>query len=395
MSPPLRRASSTPTFPPSPSPAPLLPLRPPRTAHDPAKAAAFASRLVSCVNDSAVCLLISLGHQLGLFAVLARLPHPLPAADIARLHALHPRYVAEWLAAMACVGVVEETPRAPHPLFWLPPSHAALLTAGPRVSNMALLAQYVPTLARLEKRVAACFRTGAGIRASEFAHFDAVASLDLLHTVADDLDATLRERVPALENCASVLCAGRTADEVFVRLARAFPSSWFTVYVATQHHLETGRARLAGPGAGGVTNLRFRLTQGLHAVREQCSYDAALILDGSAVREARSPAEALRAVYGALRPEKPLIYVETVAEGCPIDDVGHPVGELIYTISAMRALPGVVERGGETVGGVWGSRKAEKVMKEVGFVAVDAGVDDGINCVLVGWTAKEGESDCG
>lgn len=299
---------------------------------------------------------------------------------------------------MSCAGIIHETPHHPHPLFSLPCDHAALLTPFTRLSNMALLAQYVPVLGRLERRVATAFRSGDALRPAEYAHFDAVAGLDVLQTVGDDLVTRLGTRAPgllhALRDGASVLCAGAAGARVFIKLARDYPASWFTVYVGSAHQLEAGRA-LLGEQRGAVGNVHFREMRALDALREKRSYDAGLILDGSGVRGAREPREALAAVYAALRGGAPLAYMETAAEGCPVKDVGHPAGAFVYALSAMHALPSAGSLGGEAVGeavgGVWGNAKAEQVMRQVGFLEVEGVVEDGLNCLLVGWTAEDAE----
>src|SRR5262245_26981167 len=92
---------------------------------DSGKAEAFAERLLRALNDGALCLMIAVGHRVGLFDVMRELP-PSTADEVAHHAGLNERYVREWLGAMVTgrvVGVDSETNR-----FSLPHEHAAFLT---------------------------------------------------------------------------------------------------------------------------------------------------------------------------------------------------------------------------------------------------------------------------
>src|SRR2546427_3852624 len=107
---------------------------------DPAKAETFAGRVLTALNDGALCLMISVGHRTGLFDVLSTLP-PATSAEVAAHAGLHERYVREWLGAMVTAGGVEVDPATTR--FILPAEHAAVLTRGAGADNMAGFAQYI------------------------------------------------------------------------------------------------------------------------------------------------------------------------------------------------------------------------------------------------------------
>ena len=65
------------------------------TAFDTAAAEAFAARMVGVLNEASLALMISIGHQVGLFDVMAAC-RPAPPPD--RRRGLQERYVREWLA---------------------------------------------------------------------------------------------------------------------------------------------------------------------------------------------------------------------------------------------------------------------------------------------------------
>src|SRR5947209_1840794 len=97
---------------------------------DEAKAEAFGGRMVGLLNEGFLGLLISLGHQTGLFDALAELPAS-TSEQIAAATGLQERYVREWLGGMTVGRVIDYDPDSG--TYRLPPEHAASLTraAGP------------------------------------------------------------------------------------------------------------------------------------------------------------------------------------------------------------------------------------------------------------------------
>ena len=81
---------------------------------DTTKAQAFAGRLLTSLNDAALCFMVSVGHRTGLFDVMTQSP-PATSEDLASRAGLNERYVREWLGAMVTARVV--TIRSSHQPF--------------------------------------------------------------------------------------------------------------------------------------------------------------------------------------------------------------------------------------------------------------------------------------
>ena len=126
---------------------------------DQAKAETFAVRVLTALNNGALCLMLSVGHRTGLFDVLSALPAA-TSEEIAARAGLNERYVREWLGAMACAGIVEVDPTSTR--FSLAPEHAACLTRAAAADNMAVFAQYIAVLGRVEDEIVTCFERGEG-----------------------------------------------------------------------------------------------------------------------------------------------------------------------------------------------------------------------------------------
>src|SRR3989337_402224 len=97
----------------------------PTTAFNQSKADDFANRLLTMLNSSSLCVMISVGHRTGLFDTMSNL-QPSSSAEIASRAGLNERYVREWLGAMVTGGVVDLDPSTYK--FSLPPENAAALT---------------------------------------------------------------------------------------------------------------------------------------------------------------------------------------------------------------------------------------------------------------------------
>src|SRR5262245_3714543 len=78
---------------------------------EPARAEAFAGRMVGILNDSFTAMMLSIGHQTGLFDTMSGLP-PSTSDEIARAASLNERYVREWLGALVAARVLEYDPAA-------------------------------------------------------------------------------------------------------------------------------------------------------------------------------------------------------------------------------------------------------------------------------------------
>lgn len=148
-------------------------LHPPDTpeasAPDVAAAATdFAGRCVGIMNQAAIALLTSVGHQTGLFELLAA--HPGATSHrLAEAGGLQERYVREWLGGMVTAGFVRYDPADGSHV--LPPEHAAVLTpaAGPdnmaqksaAVNDASLIDGILPLVTGLPERL------GAGIEVAD------------------------------------------------------------------------------------------------------------------------------------------------------------------------------------------------------------------------------------
>ena len=110
---------------------------------------------------AALCLMASIGHQTGLFDVMASLP-PSTVDDIARAAALNARYVREWLGAMVASGASSRY----EPSGAIPPARRARgwLTRERQPEQRGGLAQFDPRARQRRGDVVEAFATARACR---------------------------------------------------------------------------------------------------------------------------------------------------------------------------------------------------------------------------------------
>lgn len=151
---------------------------------DATKAEVFAGRLLTALNDGALCLMVSIGHRTGLFDVMGQSP-PSTSEELAASAGLNERYVREWLGAMATARVVDVDPATAR--FSLPAEHGAFLRRASGADNLAVLAQYVAVMGGVEDDIVQCFKKGGGVPYERFHRFHEVMAEDSGQSVAVDL----------------------------------------------------------------------------------------------------------------------------------------------------------------------------------------------------------------
>jgi hypothetical protein len=167
------------------------------SSFDTQKAEAFAGRLLTALNDGALCLMASIGHRTGLFDAM-RDQAPLTSNEIASRAGLNERYVREWLGAMVTSGIVIVDPQSVR--YHLPPEHAAYLTRAAGANNFAAFTQYVPLLGQVEDAIVECFKHGGGVPYERFPRFHAVMAEDSGQSVLSSLESHILPLVPGLSD---------------------------------------------------------------------------------------------------------------------------------------------------------------------------------------------------
>jgi SAM-dependent methyltransferase len=342
--------------------------------------AEFAGRMLAAMNEAALALMMSVGHRTGLFDVMAAMPAA-TSAEIASRASLDERYVREWLAAMTTGRIVEHDGAAGS--YSLPAGHAAWLTRAAGMDNLAAGMQYIGLMALVEDQIVDCFRHGGGVPYSAFPRFQAVMAEDsgavrdaTLIDVTLPLVPGMADRLRQGIEVADVGCGSGHAVNL---MAEAFPRSRFTGFDFSGAGIAAARQEARRKG---LANARFEERDAAR-LGEAGQFDFITTFD--AVHDQARPDLVLAAIADALRPGGVYLCVDTAASSKLAENLDHPLGTFLYTVSCMHCMTVSLADGGMGLGTMWGEETARAMLTEAGFTAVDTVHldDDFVNSYII------------
>jgi ubiquinone/menaquinone biosynthesis C-methylase UbiE len=334
-----------------------------------AKAQAFAERLLTILNDGALCLMISIGHRTGLLDAM-RDAAPSSSAEIAARAGLSERYVREWLGAMVTGRIVNIDPARNR--FSLPPEHAAFLTRAAGADNIGVFAQYIALLGSVEDEIVECFKKGGGVPYARFPRFHEVMAEDSGQSVLSSLESHILPLVPGLrEKLTSgihVLDLGCGRGRIINRLAELYPKSRFTGMDLSSEAVLSAWAEAAQKK---LRNIEFIVTDLSHfdESAEVESFD--LIATFDAIHDQAKPLNVLRGIHRALRSDGVYLMQDIKGSSDIHNNMDHPLGPALYTISCMHCMTVSLAQNGEGLGAMWGEEKTREYLAKAGFHAVE------------------------
>jgi SAM-dependent methyltransferase len=332
----------------------------------------FAERMLRTTNEAALALMVSVGHRTGLFDVMAAMLAA-TSAEIASRASLDERYVREWLAVMTTGRIVEHDGAAGS--YWLPADHAACLTRAAGMNNLAIGMQYIGLMALVEDQIVDCFRHGGGVPYSAFPRFQAVMAEDsgsvqdaTLIDVTLPLVPGLIDRLRQGIDVADVGCGSGHAANL---MAEAFPRSRFTGFDFSDTGIAAARLEADRKG---LANARFEERDAAH-IGETRRFD--LITTFDAVHDQAWPDLMLAGIAQALRHGGVYLCVEPAASSKLAENLDHPLGPFLYTMSCMHCMTVSLADGGMGLGTMWGEQTARKMLGEAGFTSIEVARLDG------------------
>jgi ubiquinone/menaquinone biosynthesis C-methylase UbiE len=335
---------------------------------DPPKAEAFAGRLLGALNDGALCLMVSVGHRTGLFDVMSASP-PATSAEIASRAGLNERYVREWLGAMVTGRVVDVEPTTLR--FSLPAEHAAFLTRAAGADNMAVFAQYIAVLGGVEDDIVECFKKGGGVPYSRFDRFHEVMAEDSGQSVLSSLESHILPLVPdltaRLAQGIRMLDAGCGRGKILNRLAALYPRSRFVGLDLSADAIGYAQQEAADAGRENVEFVAADLTH-FDETAEPDTFDFVTTFDS--IHDQARPLNVLKGIHRALKPDGVYLMQDISGTSHVHEDVDHPIGTFLYTVSCMHCMTVSLAQGGEGLGAMWGEEKTREYLTRAGFRSI-------------------------
>jgi len=197
---------------------------------DQARSTEFCDRMFNIINDGGLALMISIGHQTGLFDVMATLPSA-TSEEIATAAQLNERYTREWLAAMVSGRIVEYA--SAEKRYLLPSDHSSWLTRAAGMNNLAAHTQGIAMLGEMEEKIVQCFKNGGGVPYVEYIG---------LHNILESIDESETKKIiikeiisiyhmsERLEEGIQVADMGCGIGDLLIPMAMQFPNSNFVGY---------------------------------------------------------------------------------------------------------------------------------------------------------------------
>lgn len=337
-----------------------------RTELDQTAVEAFGDRIVGMLGEGMTSLLVSVGHQAGLFDALDA-AGPVTSTQLAERAECNERYVREWLGGMTVAEIVVHDPTTD--TYRLPGEHAAWLTTAAGPQNLAKTMQFIPMLASVEQEVLHCVRHGGGLSYDRYERFHALmeresrdvfdsALVDVIVPLVPGLDERLRAGIDA----ADIGCGSGHATNV---LAREYPNSRFVGYDFGEEAIEVARAEA---DAWGLTNARFEVRD-VTELNEPDAFDFVTAID--AIHDQAFPAEVLAQISRAVRPDGTFLMVDIAASSNLDDNVGNPMSRVLYALSLFHCMSVSLGLDGVGLGNMWGTQLATSMLNDAGFSQVE------------------------
>ncbi|MFB9733273.1 class I SAM-dependent methyltransferase [Ornithinimicrobium kibberense] len=341
---------------------------------------AFAQQVGMMLAGGATAAMMVVGDRVGLYAALAG-SGPVTPAGLAARTGTAERYVREWLAQQAAVGIVRHDPQTG--TFVLPAEHAAVLASDDSPAAMIGAAPLVTGLHRRTDELAEAFRTGRGVPWSEQdpAIFE---SIERFFRVGYR-NSLLSEWVPAIDGLSDRLHDGATVVDVgcgrgapLLLLAEAFPASRFVGYDVHEGSVEVARRR--ADEAGLADRVRFDVGDA-HGFADR---DVDVVTYFDAFHDLGDPVGAAAHARAALADDGRLLLVEpraaddlaTTLATVPLAPISFAASTFLCTANSLSQPVGLA------LGSQAGEGRLTEVLHEAGFGTVRRAAANDFNMVL-------------
>jgi 2-polyprenyl-3-methyl-5-hydroxy-6-metoxy-1,4-benzoquinol methylase len=333
---------------------------------DQQKAEEFAGKVLGILNGACLAFMTGIGHQTGLFETMAKLP-PSTSEEVARAAGLNERYVREWLGAMVTGRIINYDPATR--TYSFPPEHAASLTQAAGPNNMGPFFQYFALMGIIEPRVIDCFRNGGGVSYQYYSRFQELQAEETARIFDASLVNGILPLVPGLtqrlEAGIRVADIGCGSGHAINLMAKAFPKSSFVGYDISEEGVGAGRAEARRLG---LSNARFEVKD-TTTLNVSSQFD--LITTFDVIHDLAQPSRVLKNIAKALKPDGVFLMQDVAASSYVHENIDHPLGPTLYTFSTMHCMTVSLAQGGEGLGTVWGTQKAQQMLADAGFTQVE------------------------
>jgi len=336
----------------------------------------FADRMTEILNHGSLNLALGIGYKNRLFDTLEDLDRPVTVAELAAASGCDARHLKEWLGIMVTGRILELSENSDgEDTYFLPPERAAFLTRKAGSNNLGVYTQEIPLLTQCAlEAVNAGFATGDGVSFSNYPDFqqfmgelaDAKHERMLVSEFLPSVDDG--KLVSRLKDGIRVCDLGCGQGVALNLMAAAFPSSQF---IGIDNHtaaIATARSEAAAAGLANAVFVELDAA-GLDGNKKwRARFDYICAFD--AIHDQIRPLDALRGIRYPLAPGGLFSMIDITAGSRHADNLDHPMGAFLYTVSLMHCMPVGLNEKGTGLGMMWGQQQAEALLREAGFTDV-------------------------
>jgi SAM-dependent methyltransferase len=260
--------------------------------------------------------------------------------------------------------------------YHLPREYGDVLTRRAGASNLGVYTQEIPllTLCAMEAVIGG-LHTGEGISYEHYPRFQAfmteLAIAKHREVLVDRFLPSVDEGrlVKRLKEGIRVCDLGCAEGTAMLLMAGAFPASRFVgIDLSQEAILEAKTSALRQ----GLPNVEFLVKdastlKGCDEFRGSFDYVTAF----DAIHDQTRPLETLIGVHHVLAAGGIFSMVDIAAGTNLSDNLSHPMGPFLYTVSLMHCVPVGLVAGGAGLGMMWGREMAVDMLRKAGFLHVE------------------------
>jgi len=165
-----------------------------------------------------------------------------------------------------------------------------------------------------------------------------------------------------------VLDVGCGRGRIMNRLAELYSKSRFTGLDLSREAVEFARSESTKKS---LKNIEFKVADlsDFDVKAEPAAYDFITTFD--AVHDQAKPLNVLKGIHRALTPDGVYLMQDIKGSSHVQNNLAHPIGTLLYTISCMHCMTVSLAQGGEGLGAMWGEEKTREYLERAGFRSIE------------------------
>jgi ubiquinone/menaquinone biosynthesis C-methylase UbiE len=153
-----------------------------------------------------------------------------------------------------------------------------------------------------------------------------------------------------------------------MRPAELYPRSRFVGMDLSAEAITFARERAVGCGLDNIEFVAIDLSD-FDQTAESDSFDFVTTFD--AIHDQARPLNVLQGIKRTLKSDGVYLMQDISGTSHLHEDIDHPIGTLLYTISCMHCMTVSLAQGGEGLGAMWGEEKTREYLVKAGFRSIE------------------------